>query len=70
MELVWVAPDYVDGIAKPCMGGWGAISLTVAPVRTVLPCPAAGELVRPEAPNVKGHQLGWTSAAAAARRTP
>ncbi|TGA88719.1 pyrroloquinoline quinone biosynthesis protein PqqE [Streptomyces sp. MZ04] len=59
MELVWVAPDYVDGIAKPCMGGWGAISLTVAPDGTVLPCPAAGELLAADAPNVRDHQLGW-----------
>lgn len=59
MELVWVAPDYVDGVAKPCMGGWGAISLTVAPDGTALPCPAAGELLGPDAPNVKDHQLGW-----------
>ncbi|MGW5735687.1 MULTISPECIES: pyrroloquinoline quinone biosynthesis protein PqqE [Streptomyces] len=59
MELVWVAPDYVDGVAKPCMGGWGAISLTVAPDGTVLPCPAAGDLLGPEAPNVKDHRLGW-----------
>ncbi|GAA1898870.1 pyrroloquinoline quinone biosynthesis protein PqqE [Streptomyces durmitorensis] len=59
MELVWVAPDYVDGIAKPCMGGWGALSLTVAPDGTVLPCPAAGELVGSDAPNVKDRQLGW-----------
>ncbi|MEW1923200.1 pyrroloquinoline quinone biosynthesis protein PqqE [Streptomyces sp. NPDC088360] len=59
MELVWVAPDYVDGIAKPCMGGWGAISLTVAPDGTVLPCPAAGELLGSDAPNVRDHRLGW-----------
>ncbi|MEU4995828.1 pyrroloquinoline quinone biosynthesis protein PqqE [Streptomyces sp. NPDC021622] len=60
MELVWVAPDYVDGVAKPCMGGWGAISLTVAPDGAVLPCPAAGELLAEEdLPNVRDHQLGW-----------
>ncbi|MFE0170975.1 pyrroloquinoline quinone biosynthesis protein PqqE [Streptomyces sp. NPDC059002] len=59
MELVWVAPDYVDGIAKPCMGGWGARSLTVTPDGTVLPCPAAADLVGPAAPNVRRHQLAW-----------
>ncbi|MEU5952831.1 pyrroloquinoline quinone biosynthesis protein PqqE [Streptomyces sp. NPDC047525] len=59
MELVWVAPDYVDGVAKPCMGGWGAISLTVAPDGTVLPCPAAGELLGSDAPNVKDRRLDW-----------
>ncbi|MEV8019968.1 pyrroloquinoline quinone biosynthesis protein PqqE [Streptomyces sp. NPDC086554] len=59
MELVWVAPDYVDGIAKPCMGGWGAVSLTVAPDGTVLPCPASAELLGRGAPNVKEHRLSW-----------
>ncbi|MEU7577014.1 pyrroloquinoline quinone biosynthesis protein PqqE [Streptomyces sp. NPDC041068] len=59
MELVWVAPDYVDGVAKPCMGGWGALSLTVAPDGTVLPCPAAADLLGPAAPTVREHQLAW-----------
>ncbi|MFF1450048.1 pyrroloquinoline quinone biosynthesis protein PqqE [Streptomyces sp. NPDC058274] len=56
-ELVWVAPDYLDGTAKPCMGGWGAVSLTVAPDGTVLPCPAAGSLPGLDPPNVKDHRL-------------
>ncbi|MEV5981246.1 pyrroloquinoline quinone biosynthesis protein PqqE [Streptomyces sp. NPDC052114] len=59
MELVWVAPDYVDGVAKPCMGGWGALSLTVAPDGTVLPCPAAADLLGSAAPNVTEHELSW-----------
>ncbi|MGW0735641.1 pyrroloquinoline quinone biosynthesis protein PqqE [Streptomyces sp. NPDC002851] len=59
MELVWVAPDYVDGVAKPCMGGWGAVSLTVAPDGTALPCPAAGNLPGLDPPNVTEHQLDW-----------
>lgn len=59
MELVWVVPDYVDGTAKPCMGGWGALSLTVAPDGTVYPCPAAAALPGLDAPNVKDHCLEW-----------
>ncbi|MFI1868125.1 pyrroloquinoline quinone biosynthesis protein PqqE [Streptomyces jumonjinensis] len=59
MELVWVAPDYVDGTAKPCMGGWGALSLTVAPDGTVHPCPAAAALPGLDAPNVKDRSLDW-----------
>ncbi|GGO36446.1 pyrroloquinoline quinone biosynthesis protein PqqE [Streptomyces lasiicapitis] len=59
MELVWVAPDYVDATAKPCMGGWGAVSLTVAPDGSVLPCPAAAELLGDDAPNVRDHRLDW-----------
>jgi pyrroloquinoline quinone biosynthesis protein E len=41
MELVWVVSDYHEGSPKPCMGGWGARSITVAPDGTALPCPAA-----------------------------
>ncbi|MET9551676.1 pyrroloquinoline quinone biosynthesis protein PqqE [Streptomyces sp. NPDC006645] len=59
LDLVWVVPDYVDGTAKPCMGGWGAVSLTVAPDGTVLPCPAAATLPGLHAPNVKDHSLEW-----------
>ncbi|MFV0126862.1 pyrroloquinoline quinone biosynthesis protein PqqE [Streptomyces sp. HMX112] len=59
LEVVWVVPDYVDGTAKPCMGGWGALSLTVAPDGTALPCPAAATLPGLGAPNVKDHTLEW-----------
>ncbi|QNP75411.1 pyrroloquinoline quinone biosynthesis protein PqqE [Streptomyces roseirectus] len=58
MELIWVVPDYFDGVAKPCMGGWGAISLTVAPDGRVLPCPAAYDLPL-DAPSVHEHSLDW-----------
>ncbi|MFI6079586.1 pyrroloquinoline quinone biosynthesis protein PqqE [Streptomyces sp. NPDC051217] len=59
LELVWVVPDYVEGRAKPCMGGWGALSLTVAPDGTVYPCPAAAALPGLDAPNVRDHSLEW-----------
>ncbi|WP_328885406.1 pyrroloquinoline quinone biosynthesis protein PqqE [Streptomyces sp. NBC_00316] len=59
MEIVWVAPDYFDGTAKPCMGGWGAISLTVTPDGTVLPCPAAATLPGLDPVNVRDHALRW-----------
>ncbi|MFJ9821197.1 pyrroloquinoline quinone biosynthesis protein PqqE [Streptomyces sp. NPDC101151] len=59
IDLVWVVPDYFDGIAKPCMGGWGAVSLTVAPDGTVLPCPAAASLPDLGPPNVRDHSLAW-----------
>ncbi|UXY31793.1 pyrroloquinoline quinone biosynthesis protein PqqE [Streptomyces sp. HUAS TT20] len=58
-ELVWVVPDYVDGVAKPCMGGWGAVSLTVTPDGTVLPCPAAATLPGLDPPNVANRPLAW-----------
>ena len=60
VDVVWVVPDYIDGIAKPCMGGWGAVSLTVAPDGTVLPCPAAATLPGLDAPNVKERSLEWS----------
>ncbi|MER7127717.1 pyrroloquinoline quinone biosynthesis protein PqqE [Streptosporangium saharense] len=58
VELIWVVPDYFDGVPKPCMGGWGAISLTVGPDGSVLPCPAAYDLPL-EFPNVRDHSLEW-----------
>jgi pyrroloquinoline quinone biosynthesis protein E len=58
-DLVWVVPDYFDGVAKPCMGGWGAVSLTVAPDGAVLPCPAAAALPDLDPPNVREHPLSW-----------
>ncbi|MFI0418319.1 pyrroloquinoline quinone biosynthesis protein PqqE [Spongiactinospora sp. 9N601] len=59
MELIWVVPDYFDGVAKPCMGGWGAISLTVAPDGRVLPCPGAYVLPGLAFPDVREHSLRW-----------
>ncbi|MFE1772733.1 pyrroloquinoline quinone biosynthesis protein PqqE [Streptomyces sp. NPDC059008] len=59
LELIWVVPDYFDGKAKPCMGGWGALSLTVTPDGTVLPCPAAASIPGLGAPNVRDHRLEW-----------
>ncbi|MEU1276025.1 pyrroloquinoline quinone biosynthesis protein PqqE [Streptomyces sp. NPDC005799] len=59
IELVWVVPDYFDGVPKPCMGGWGAVSLTVAPDGGVLPCPAAGGLPDLDVPNVRDRPLEW-----------
>lgn len=40
MEIVYVLADYYEPYPKPCMHGWGAIQLTVAPDGSVLPCPA------------------------------
>jgi len=41
LDVIYVLPDYVTGIPKPCMDGWGQRSLTVAPDGKVLPCPGA-----------------------------
>ncbi|MGY5046251.1 pyrroloquinoline quinone biosynthesis protein PqqE [Streptomyces sp. 900105755] len=58
-ELVWVAPDLLTGTAKPCMGGWGRVSLTVTPDGTVLPCPAAATLPGLDPPSVRNRRLAW-----------
>lgn len=41
MEIVYVRPDYHDGVPKPCMNGWGTRQLVVSPAGEVMPCPAA-----------------------------
>ena len=41
LDVIYVMPDYVTGLPKPCMDGWGQRSLTVAPDGKVLPCPGA-----------------------------
>jgi pyrroloquinoline quinone biosynthesis protein E len=58
-ELVWVVPDYYEGVPKPCMGGWGARSITVGPDGTALPCPAAYGMPDLAPPNVGDHSLDW-----------
>ena len=47
MEVVYVLPDYYSDYPKPCMGGWAARQLTVAPNGDALPCPAAQTLPLP-----------------------
>ncbi|WP_399095565.1 pyrroloquinoline quinone biosynthesis protein PqqE [Streptomyces sp. BBFR2] len=59
VEVIWVVPDHFDGTAKPCMGGWGAVSLTVTPDGTVLPCPAAAALPGLDPPGVRDRPLRW-----------
>ena len=36
-----VVPDYYARFPKPCMGGWGRVSLNITPAGKVLPCHAA-----------------------------
>ncbi len=49
IEIVHVLPDYYSAYPKPCMGGWAARQLTVAPNGDALPCPAAQTLPLPRA---------------------
>ncbi len=59
MEIIWVIPDYYAETPKPCMGGWGAVQLTVSPSGQALPCPGAYILPEMYAPSVKAHDLRW-----------
>ncbi|HTJ35807.1 MAG TPA: pyrroloquinoline quinone biosynthesis protein PqqE [Dactylosporangium sp.] len=65
IEIVYVQPDYHTGEAKPCMQGWGARQLVVAPNGDVLPCLAAGQLPGLEVPSVRSAGLAaiWRDSA-------
>jgi pyrroloquinoline quinone biosynthesis protein E len=57
MELLWIVPDWFADRPKPCMGGWAARSLTVAPDGTALPCPTAGVITSLDFPDVRTASL-------------
>jgi pyrroloquinoline quinone biosynthesis protein E len=59
VELIWVIPDYHEKLPKPCMGGWGAIGLTVAPDGSALPCPTASVIEGLRFENVRERGLDW-----------
>ncbi len=60
MKVLWVSPDYADAKPKPCMAGWGAVFLVVAPDGTALPCHSARML-----PGLTFPKLAETSVAEA-----
>jgi PqqA peptide cyclase len=66
MEIVYVVADYHEAHPKPCMHGWGARQLTVAPNGDVLPCPAAGVIDGLGVENVRDRSLAdiWRSSPA------
>jgi PqqA peptide cyclase len=57
MELLWIIPDWFEDRPKPCMGGWAARSLTVAPDGTTMPCPTAGVITSLDFPSVRTSAL-------------
>ncbi|MFD0669926.1 pyrroloquinoline quinone biosynthesis protein PqqE [Cohnella sp. GCM10027633] len=59
LELLWILPDYYEEYPKPCMGGWGKLSLTVAPDGRVLPCTASSEIRSLTFENAKERDLAW-----------
>lgn len=59
IELLWILPDYYEDYPKPCMGGWGKLSLTVAPDGRVLPCTISSQIRSLSFENVKERDLAW-----------
>ncbi|MEU3625924.1 pyrroloquinoline quinone biosynthesis protein PqqE [Amycolatopsis coloradensis] len=59
MEVIYVVADYYEQYPKPCMYGWGARQLTVAPDGNVLPCPASTAIGTLEFDNVRDKPLAW-----------
>ncbi|MCE8035928.1 pyrroloquinoline quinone biosynthesis protein PqqE [Billgrantia tianxiuensis] len=65
MRLLFVVPDYYAERPKACMGGWGAIFMTVAPDGAVLPCHSA-RMLPMSFPNVRErglHEIWYDSEA-------
>jgi len=59
MKVYFVVPDYYENRPKPCMNGWGAVFLNVAPDGTALPCHEARMLPGLAFPSVREHSLDW-----------
>jgi PqqA peptide cyclase len=57
MKILWVSPDYVDAKPKPCMAGWGAVFMVIAPDGTALPCHSARMLPGFDFPKVTEHSM-------------
>lgn len=53
MKILWVSPDYADAKPKPCMAGWGAVFMVVAPDGLAMPCHSARMLPGPALPNLR-----------------
>jgi PqqA peptide cyclase len=57
MEILWVLPDYYEDLPKPCMGGWAADAILVAPNGDVLPCQSAATIPGLPIENVRDRSL-------------
>jgi len=66
MKILWVSPDYADAKPKPCMAGWGAVFLVVAPDGVALPCHSARMLPGLEFPSLRDTSVraAWHDSAA------
>jgi pyrroloquinoline quinone biosynthesis protein E len=59
VQMTWVDADYLSGRVKPCMGGWGRRSMTIAPDGRALPCPAADTIRTLTFDSVVDHSVAW-----------
>jgi pyrroloquinoline quinone biosynthesis protein E len=59
MQILYVLPDYYGIYPKPCMGGWGAVYLVVAPDGRVLPCQAAWQIESLSFDSARDRSLEW-----------
>lgn len=59
MQILYVLPDYYQTYPKPCMGGWGAVYVVVAPNGRALPCQAAWQIESLAFDSVRDHRLEW-----------
>jgi pyrroloquinoline quinone biosynthesis protein E len=59
LDILWVLPDLYEELPKPCMGGWGATTMVIAPNGDVLPCQAAATIPGLRLANVREHPLAW-----------
>lgn len=57
MRILYVIPDYYANRPKPCMAGWGALFMAIAPNGKALPCHAAGQIPGFTFPNVQDMDL-------------
>jgi len=57
MRILFVAPDYHEGVAKKCVNGWGSTLLNVAPDGVALPCHTARMLPGLTFPSVRDASL-------------
>ena len=66
MKILWVSPDYADAEPKPCMAGWGAVFLVVAPDGVALPCHSARMLPGLDFPSLRDTSVreAWFDSAA------
>lgn len=73
IDLVWVVPDYFDGVAKPCMGGWGrsrSPSHPTAPSCRARPPPSCRTSTRPTSGTVRWPGSGTTPRPSTASAAP